>query len=133
MFHFLNASIMKKTLSFLSFLLIVCSTSGYGQSLSKKTLLSGLNDSGVASMSAKQKKNHDAINNTLLLDLVKMDSKKQSKSNRDKDIDRLFDKRDRDIDKLFATDPSYVKKYKKEYQKKSRSLRMKIKLAQLVL
>ncbi|MGL2993336.1 hypothetical protein [Flavobacterium sp. TSSA_36] len=105
----------------------------HAQMISKKSLLNSLSDTGISTISSSQKKGMDDLNSNLVSDLYKIESKKQSKSEREIAIDQLFDKRDKDVDSLFGNDSNYIKKYKKEYRKKSRSLRMKIKLARLVL
>jgi hypothetical protein len=105
----------------------------HAQMISKKSLLNSLSDTGISTISSSQKKGMDDLNSNLVSDLYKIESKKQSKSERETAIDHLFDKRDKDVDSLFGNDSNYIKKYKKEYRKKSRSLRMKIKLARLVL
>lgn len=124
---------MKKTIAFLTIAFLFLASTANAQLLSKKSLTSLLNDTGIPSMSSSEQSGMNTINNGLMSDLFKMDSKKQSKADRDSGIDRLFDKRDSDVDKLFGKNDNYLKKYKKEFRKKSRGLRTKIKLAKLVL
>lgn len=124
---------MKKIIALFSIAFLLIGNVSNAQALNKKSLLSGLNDSGIEGMSSQQKKEYEEINDGLVADLFKLDSKNHSKSHRDKEIDKMFDKRDNDVDKLFGKDDDYMKKFQKEYKKRSRSVRMKMKVAKLAL
>lgn len=120
----------KSLVLWLFFLMII---PGAKAQLSKNSLLSLLNDTGIETISTSQKKEMDGLNRHLVTEIYKVNSESKTKSERDLAIDKIFDKRDKDVDKLFGKDEKYLKKYKKEYRKRSRSLRMKVKLAKLIL
>jgi hypothetical protein len=114
---------------------LVCAfafTTGYAQNISKKSLVSDLDNSSGMTMDSKQRKQYDEINNRTANELMDVDKNPKSKNDRDKDIDNLFDKRDNDVDKMFGNDKKYDET-RKSFHKNSKELRRKIKLGKLVL
>jgi hypothetical protein len=63
---------------------------------------------------------------------VKASTNSKSKEELDKETDRLFDKRDKDVDGIFGIDDKY-EDTKKSLKRQSRSIRLKVKAAKLVL
>lgn len=102
------------------------------QTINKKSLLSDLNNSDGMTMDSKQKSSYESINSNTANSLLEMDKKNLSKDDRDKEVDKIFDKRDSDVDKLWGKDSIY-EDTRKTYKKKTRSLRLKIKAAKLVM
>ena len=123
---------MKKVLSFLVFLLVFSVTDMSAQYKNKVALAKDLNDVSGLTMNAKQKKDYDLMNNKMLADLEKNDKSKKSKADRDKEIDRIFDQNDKDMDRMFGNDDNY-KKNNKSFKQHRRSIKMKMKLAKMVL
>lgn len=123
---------MKKVLSFLVFLLVFSVTDMSAQYKNKVALTKDLNDVSGLTMNAKQKKDYDLMNNKMLADLEKNDKSKKSKADRDKEIDRIFDQNDKDMDRMFGNDDNY-KKNNKSFKQHRRSIKMKMKLAKMVL
>jgi len=107
-------------------------TSINAQTLNKKTLVSDLNKTEDVTMSEQQKKDYESINNHLADDLVNVDKSDKSEKDRDKEIDKLFDKRDNDVDAIFGKDSKYDDT-KKNLRKTSNKMRRKMKLTKLVL
>jgi hypothetical protein len=98
----------------------------------KAALSKDLNDISGLTMNAQQKKDYDSMNNKMLADLEKNDKSKKSKADRDKEIDRIFDQNDKDMDRMFGNDDNY-KKNNKSFKQHRRSIKMKMKLAKMVL
>ncbi len=111
-----------------SFLSITASA----QLINKKSLLKDLNDSEGMTLSPKQKKDYEEINARTANSLLDMDKKKLSKDDRDKEVDRIFDRRDKEIEGIFGIGDK-VEDTRKAYRRKTRGLRLKIKAAKLVL
>ena len=107
-------------------------TSVNAQTLNKKTLVSDLNNTEDVTMSEQQKKDYESINNRLADDLVNVDKSEKSQEDRDKEIDKLFDKRDNDVDNIFGKDSKYDDT-RKNLKKTSNKMRRKMKLTKLVL
>lgn len=107
-------------------------TSVNAQTLNKKTLVSDLNKTEDVTMTAQQKKEYESINNRLADDLVNVDKSEKSQEDRDKEIDKLFDKRDNDVDNIFGKDSKYDDT-RKNLKKTSNKMRRKMKLTKLVL
>lgn len=105
---------------------------GSAQIINKKSLLGDLNKSDGMTMTAKQKKDYEDINSRTANSLLDMDKKKLSKNDRDKEVDRIFDKRDKEVEGLFGIDKK-LEDTRKAYRKQTRGLRLKIKAAKLVL
>jgi hypothetical protein len=123
---------MKKILGFLTFLLVFSVTEMSAQYKNKAALASDLNNTSGLTMNAKQKKDFDDSNKRMLTDLEKNDKSNKSKGDRDKEIDRIFDQNDKDMDKMFGNDDNY-KKNNKSFKQHRRSIKMKMKLAKMVL
>jgi hypothetical protein len=123
---------MKKVLGFLTFLLVFSIADMSAQYKNKKELANDLNDPSGLTMNAKQKKDFENANNQMLADLERNDKSNKSKEDRDKEIDRIFDKNDKDMDRMFGNDDDYKKK-NKSFKQRRRSIKMKMKLAKLVL
>jgi len=102
------------------------------QTLNKKSLISDLNDTEGVKLSPQQQKEYESSNTKLAGDLLNMDKSKKSKDDRDKEVDRLFDKRDKDIDDMFGKDSKYDDT-RKSLHKTSNKMRRKVKLAKLVV
>ncbi len=107
-------------------------TSVNAQTLNKKSLLSDLNKTEDVTMSEQQMKEYESINNRLADDLLNVDKSDKSEKDRDKEIDKLFDKRDNDVDSIFGKDSKYDDT-KKNLRKTSNKMRRKMKLTKLVL
>ncbi len=125
---------MKSTIASL---LVLCylglsAISLHAQTINKKSLLSDLNNSDGMTMDSKQKKEYESINNTTANSLIALDKKSLPKDQRDKEVDKIFDKRDKDVEGILGID-SKLEDTRKTYKKKTRSLRLKIKAAKLVL
>jgi|GEM_PF-2999296 hypothetical protein len=112
------------------FVLSVSVTSA--QKLSVKELLGDLNKTEDVKLTSQQQKEYESINNKLADDLVKASTNSKSKEELDKETDRLFDKRDKDVDGIFGIDDKY-EDTKKSLKRQSRSIRLKVKAAKLVL
>ncbi len=112
------------------FVLSVSVTSA--QKLSVKELLGDLNKTEDVKLTSQQQKEYESINNKLADDLVKASTNSKSKEELDKETDRLFDKRDKDVDGIFGVDDKY-EDTKKSLKRQSRSIRLKVKAAKLVL
>jgi hypothetical protein len=123
---------MKKVLGFLTFLLVFSVTEMSAQYKNKAALASDLNSTSGLTMNAKQKKDFDDSNKRMLADLEKNDKSNKSKGDRDKEIDRIFDQNDKDMDKMFGNDDNY-KKNNKSFKQHRRSIKMKMKLAKMVM
>lgn len=119
---------MKKVLGFLTFLLVFSVTDMSAQYKNKKELAGDLNNPKGLTMNDKQKKEFENSNNKMLADLEKNDKSNKSKADRDKEVDRIFDQNDKDMDRLFGND-----KNNKSFKQHRRSIKMKMKLAKLVL
>ncbi|MBK6285603.1 MAG: hypothetical protein IPF54_25685 [Draconibacterium sp.] len=102
------------------------------QLLNKKSLVADLNNTEGVALTPQQQKDYESINNKLADDLVKASTNSKSKEELDKETDRLFDKRDKDVDGIFGVDDKY-QDTKKSLKKSSRKMRMKVKMAKLVL
>jgi hypothetical protein len=123
---------MKKVLGFLAFLFVFCVSDMSAQYKSKKDLSKDLNNSNGITMNAKQKKEFDDSNNRMIAELEKNDKTNKNKNDRDKEIDRIFDKNEKENDRIFANDENY-KKNNKSFKQHRRSVKMKMKLAKLIL
>ncbi len=125
---------LNKNLSkfFLLFICVFAIQSVSAQSMNKKSLISDLNNTDGVKLDSKQKKDYESINNKLADDLEDLDKKSKNQNDRDKEVDRLFDKRDNDIDKMFGNDKKFDDT-RKELKKTSNHMRRKIKLTKLVL
>ena len=111
----------------------VCSVNALSaQLLNKKSLVADLNNTEGVALTQQQQKDYESINNKLADDLLKASTNSKSKEELDKETDRLFDKRDNDVDGIFGMDDKY-KDTKKSLKKSSRKMRMKVKMAKLVL
>lgn len=102
------------------------------QLLNKKSLVADLNNTEGVALTPQQQKDYESINNKLADDLLKASTNSKSKEELDKETDRLFDKRDKDVDGIFGIDDKY-QDTKKSLKKSSRKMRMKVKMAKLVL
>ncbi len=102
------------------------------QLLNKKSLVADLNNTEGVALTPQQQKDYESINNKLADDLLKASTNSKSKEELDKETDRLFDKRDKDVDGIFGVDDKY-QDTKKSLKKSSRKMRMKVKMAKLVL
>ena len=123
---------MKKVLGFLAFLLVFSVTEMSAQYKNKAALAADLNNPSGLTMNSKPKKDFEDSKNRMLADLERNDKSNKSKADRDKEIDRIFDQNDKDMDRLFGNDDNY-KKNNKSFKQKRRSIKMKMKLAKLVL
>jgi len=71
------------------------SSFSFAQGINKVSLLNELNKTYGVSLSADEKTYFENANSTLVSELFGLDEKNLSKENRDKEIDKLFDKRDK--------------------------------------
>lgn len=102
------------------------------QVMNRKSVMSDLGNTEGVKLDSKQQKEYDKSNNELADNLFKVDSKKKSQNDRDKEIDGLFDKRDNDIDNIFGKDSKYEES-RKSMKKTSNRMRRKMKLAKFAL
>jgi hypothetical protein len=73
------------------------STISFAQGINKTSLLNELNKTYGVALSTDEKTYYENANNSLVLELFSLDEKNLSKENRDKEIDKLFDKRDKTL------------------------------------
>lgn len=73
------------------------SSISFAQGINKTSLLNELNKTYGVELSADEKANYEKANVTLVSELFSLDEKDLSKENRDKQIDKLFDKRDKTL------------------------------------
>jgi hypothetical protein len=73
------------------------STVSFSQGINRTSLLNELNKTHGVALSTDEKTSFENANNTLVLELFGLDDKNLSKQNRDKEIDKLFDKRDKTL------------------------------------
>jgi serine protease inhibitor len=73
------------------------SSVSFAQGINKKSLLNELNKTYGVALSTDEKTSFENANSTLVLELFGLDEKNLSKENRDKEIDKLFDKRDKTL------------------------------------
>jgi hypothetical protein len=73
------------------------STISFAQGINKTSLLNELNKTYGVALSTDEKTYYENANNALVLELFSLDEKNLSKENRDKEIDKLFDKRDKTL------------------------------------
>jgi serine protease inhibitor len=69
----------------------------FAQGINKVSLLNGLNKTYGVALSADEKTYYENANSALVSELFGLDEKNLSKENRDKEIDKLFDKRDKTL------------------------------------
>lgn len=73
------------------------STVSFAQGINKTSLLNELNKTYGVALSTDEKTYYENANSALVLELFSLDEKNLSKENRDKEIDKLFDKRDKTL------------------------------------
>ena len=73
------------------------STALFAQGINKTSLLNELNKTYGVELSTDEKTYYENANSALVLELFSLDEKNLSKENRDKEIDKLFDKRDKTL------------------------------------
>ena len=76
---------------------IFISFGSFAQGINKKSLLNELNKTYGIALSEDEKTYFENANKQLILELFSVDEKKLSKEERDKHIDKLFDKRDKTL------------------------------------
>jgi len=76
---------------------VLISAPSFAQGINRTSLLNELNKTYGVALSADEKTYFENANNQLVLDLFSVDDKNLSKENRDKEIDKLFDKRDKTL------------------------------------
>ncbi len=89
---------MKKTV--FKVILIVAflvSSVSFAQGINKTSLLNELNKTYGVELNTDEKTNYENANSTLVSELFSLEEKNLSKENRDKEIDKLFDKRDKTL------------------------------------
>ena len=69
----------------------------FAQGINRTSLLNELNKTYGIALSDDEKTYFGNANSTLVLELFGLDDKNLSKENRDKEIDKLFDKRDKTL------------------------------------
>ncbi|HSD05624.1 hypothetical protein [Flavobacterium sp.] len=86
-----------KELIIKAFLIVtfLISATTFAQGINRTSLLNELNKTYGVALSADEKTSYENANNQLVLELFSVDEKNLSKENRDKEIDKLFDKRDK--------------------------------------
>ena len=73
------------------------SSVAFAQGVNKISLLNELNKTHGVELSADEKTNFENANSTLVSELFGLEEKNLAKENRDKEIDKLFDKRDKSL------------------------------------
>src|SRR6478735_989167 len=73
------------------------SSVSFAQGINKTSLLNELNKTYGIELNTDEKTNYENANSTLVSELFSLDEKNLSKENRDKEIDKLFDKRDKTL------------------------------------
>jgi len=73
------------------------SSVSFAQGINKTSLLNELNKTYGVELSSYEKTSFENANSTLVSDLLGLEEKNLSKENRDKEIDKLFDKRDKTL------------------------------------
>ncbi|MDR6843631.1 hypothetical protein [Flavobacterium granuli] len=73
------------------------SSISFAQGINRTSLLNELNKTYGVALSEDEKTYFGNANNTLVLELFGLDEKNLSKENRNKEIDKLFDKRDKSL------------------------------------
>lgn len=81
---------------FLIVVLLISSVS-FAQGINKISLLNELNKTYGVELNTVEKNNFENINSELVSGLFSLDKNDLSKDNRDKEIDKLFDKRDKSL------------------------------------
>lgn len=79
-------------------------SSALAQGLNKTSLLNELNKTYGIQLDTLQKSNFESGNKELVFDLLSMEDKKLPKEERDKEIDKLFDKRDKNLTAYLGVD-----------------------------
>src|SRR6478735_2617819 len=79
------------------------SSVSFAQGINKTSLLNELNKTYGIELNTDEKTNYENANSTLVSELFSLDEKNLSKENRDKEIDKLFDKRDKTLRKKINT------------------------------
>ena len=72
-------------------------TVSFAQGINKSSLLNELNKTYGIALSADEKTSYENANSALVLELFSLDEKNLSKEDRDKEINKLFDKRDKTL------------------------------------
>lgn len=103
------------------------STASFAQGFNKKSLLGDLNNTNGVSLSASEKSSYEKANNELVSGLMGMDKKDLSKEDRDKEVDRLFDKRDKSLKSSLGPGKS------SGLSKNIKQTKRKVKLAKIVI
>lgn len=86
--------IIFKVISIVTFFI---TTVSFAQGLNKVSLLNELNKTYGVELNANEKTQFENANSTLVSELFGLEAKNLSKENRDKEIDKLFDKRDKTL------------------------------------
>lgn len=73
------------------------SSVSFAQGINKTSLLNELNKTYGVQLNTDEKANYENANSSLVSELFSLDEKNLSKENRDKEIDKLFDKRDKTL------------------------------------
>jgi hypothetical protein len=106
------------------------SSVSFAQGINKESLLNELNKTYGIELSTDEKTNFENANSTLVSELFSLEEKNLSKENRDKEIDKLFDKRDKTL-----TSSLGINKYsdiKAKTDEKTAETILKVKQAKLV-
>ena len=72
-------------------------TVSFAQGINKSSLLNELNKTYGIALSTDEKTSYENANSALVLELFSLDEKNLSKEDRDKEINKLFDKRDKTL------------------------------------
>lgn len=137
MYYFKEKDKTKKMKSIISSFLVLLFAglsvlSASGQTINKKTLLADLNNADGMTLDSKQKKDYEAANTKTANSLIELDKKSLPKEERDKEVDKIFDRRDKEVDGILGIDDK-LEDTRKTYKKKTRKLRLQMKAAKLVL
>nr|WP_315196552.1 hypothetical protein [uncultured Flavobacterium sp.] len=106
------------------------SSVSFAQGINKKSLLNELNKTYGIALSADEKTSFENANSALVLELFGLDEKNLSKENRDKEINKLFDKRDKTL-----TSSLGINKYsdiKSKTDEKTAEIMQKVKQAKMI-
>lgn len=72
-------------------------SASFAQGINKTSLLNELNKTYGVELSTIEEKHYESANSTLVSELFGLEEKNLSKIERDKEIDKLFDKRDKTL------------------------------------
>ena len=105
---------------------LLLTSATFAQAFNKSSLLSELNNTNGITLSPAEKSSFDQANNEFVSELADLDKKNLSAEERDKEVDKLFDKRDKKLNKALGSKYSGI-------NKSVNKTKRRVKLAKLVL